>query len=382
MIDRLMRGVVAVVVAVFAFAAARADVLCCPADLSGDGAVGPADLSILLGSWGGSGPGDLDGSGTVDAADLALLLNGWGACGGEWVATYGGMPGADGVVLDAIWFDDGSGAGPRLHVAGDFASIGGAPAQGVARWTGQGWEPLAPFGPTVEKLVSFDDGSGAGPSLYGVVGQALQKWTGTGWAAVGTASHPIHALAVHDDGNGPALFVGGSFVQIGGVPAKRIARFDGSSWSAVGEGVNSSVFALAVYDDGTGEKLYAGGSFTLSELLFLGGVAAWDGSAWAPLAGGWAVPCGRSRSSTTAAVLRSSSVATFSCSTVSDRRSASPDGTARGQRSPSVAMARCAPCRLSPARRGPRFGSAAHSRTRVATCRRDSLRGTARRGGC
>ncbi len=49
-----------------------------PFDLDGDGAVGPADLGILLGAWGTSGPGDFDGDGAVGAADLAQLLGAWG----------------------------------------------------------------------------------------------------------------------------------------------------------------------------------------------------------------------------------------------------------------------------------------------------------------
>jgi hypothetical protein len=47
-------------------------------DLDGDGAVGAADLAILLGAWGGGGDADLDGDGTVGAADLAVLLGQWG----------------------------------------------------------------------------------------------------------------------------------------------------------------------------------------------------------------------------------------------------------------------------------------------------------------
>jgi hypothetical protein len=49
-------------------------------DLNGDGTVGPADLAILLGSWGPCDgcPADLDGDGIVDAADLAILLGNWG----------------------------------------------------------------------------------------------------------------------------------------------------------------------------------------------------------------------------------------------------------------------------------------------------------------
>ncbi|MBL9148244.1 MAG: hypothetical protein JNM94_06060 [Phycisphaerae bacterium] len=49
-------------------------------DLDGDGAVGPADLALLLGAWGPCVAGcnaDLDGDGAVGAADLGLLLGAW-----------------------------------------------------------------------------------------------------------------------------------------------------------------------------------------------------------------------------------------------------------------------------------------------------------------
>jgi type IV secretory pathway TrbD component len=51
-----------------------------PADLNGDGSVGPADLASLLALFGPAtpgGPGDIDGSGNVDALDLATLLSRW-----------------------------------------------------------------------------------------------------------------------------------------------------------------------------------------------------------------------------------------------------------------------------------------------------------------
>jgi hypothetical protein len=55
----------------------------CDADLDGDGFVGPADLAILLGTWGPvptPDPPDFDGDGDVDAFDLAFLLGNWGSC--------------------------------------------------------------------------------------------------------------------------------------------------------------------------------------------------------------------------------------------------------------------------------------------------------------
>ena len=54
----------------------------CPADLSGDGAVGPDDLAQLLGNWGPCAecPADFNGDGVVGPLDLAILLGAWGPC--------------------------------------------------------------------------------------------------------------------------------------------------------------------------------------------------------------------------------------------------------------------------------------------------------------
>ena len=57
----------------------RADL---PADLNGDGALGLADLTILLGNFGCTVPaacsGDLDADGDTDLSDLTLLLANFG----------------------------------------------------------------------------------------------------------------------------------------------------------------------------------------------------------------------------------------------------------------------------------------------------------------
>ena len=71
----------------------------------------------------------------------------------------------------------------------------------------------------------------------------------------------VDALTVFDDGSGPALHAGGNFTIAGGLSASRIARWNGSSWSALGSGTNDRIGALAVFDDGTGPALYAGGHF-------------------------------------------------------------------------------------------------------------------------
>jgi hypothetical protein len=65
-----------------------------------------------------------------------------------------------------------------------------------------------------------------------------------------------------DDGAGAALFVAGEFVRAGGVEATGFARWDGSSFSAPGGGLDSSAFALATFDAGAGADLVVAGAFT------------------------------------------------------------------------------------------------------------------------
>ncbi|MFZ9691305.1 MAG: BACON domain-containing protein, partial [Phycisphaerales bacterium] len=57
----------------------------CFGDLTGDGVIDGADLSVLLGYWGPCGLGgceaaDLTGDGQIDGADLSVMLGGWGGC--------------------------------------------------------------------------------------------------------------------------------------------------------------------------------------------------------------------------------------------------------------------------------------------------------------
>src|SRR5215212_2614337 len=59
------------------------------------------------------------------------------------------------------------------------------------------------------------------------------------WApfAAHGADDSISAMIVFDDGSGPALYAGGAFTAAGGTNASRVARWDGTSWSALGSGI-------------------------------------------------------------------------------------------------------------------------------------------------
>lgn len=135
------------------------------------------------------------------------------------------IPGSGGVTASFI-YDDGT--GPALYIGGDFPSFNGVPGtQGIARWDGESWSSV-----------------GGGVSLGG----------------------RVEAFAVYDDGTGPALYVGGSFTDAGGVAnTENIAKWDGVSWSATQSfpSLSGSVYDLevATLNEAEGPRLYAGGYF-------------------------------------------------------------------------------------------------------------------------
>jgi len=88
----------------------------------------------------------------------------------------------------------------------------------------------------------------------------------------------VWAIAV----SGSAVYVGGCFSHAGGVPANYIARWDGSSWSALGSGLNGYVSAIAV----SGSNVYAGGTFSQAGGVSAHNIARWNGTSWFALGSG------------------------------------------------------------------------------------------------
>jgi hypothetical protein len=177
-------------------------------------------------------------------------------------------------VLALTVFDDNG--GPALFAGGAFTGAGGVAANHVAKWDGSSWTALGSgMNSAVAALTAFDDGGG--PALYAggyftiaghLAASRIAKWDGSSWAPLGTGigsnglSNYVLALTVFDDGSGPALYAGGDFTTAGGLAAKYIAMWDGSSWTPLGAGMADDVFALTVFDDGTGlPALYTGGAF-------------------------------------------------------------------------------------------------------------------------
>lgn len=102
------------------------------------------------------------------------------------------------------------------------------------------------------------------------------------------SSGKIRASAVYDDGNGPALYVAGDFLTIDNIEARYIAKWDGTSWSALGAGIKGNIRALIPFDEGDGPLLYVGGRGGLGIVggEIVGSIARWDGTFWSDLNGG------------------------------------------------------------------------------------------------
>lgn len=110
----------------------------------------------------------------------------------------------------------------------------------------------------------------------------IMQWNGTEWEALGSGlsgniinTAPVmypHQLFVA----GGMLYVIGNFRTAGGLTVNGVAQWNGSSWSAMGEGFNSTVYAITVFQD----ELYVGGDFTASGSTALNRLAKWSGSEW------------------------------------------------------------------------------------------------------
>jgi hypothetical protein len=118
----------------------------------------------------------------------------------------------------------------------------------------------------------------------GVTANRLAKWNGSSWSAVGSGvSGIVYALGTH---NG-SLVIGGLFSAAGGVPANAIAMYDGANFSALGSGCSGGfypyVFSVLSYNG----ELYSAGFYTIAGGVTVNGIAKWNGSAWSGFNGGF-----------------------------------------------------------------------------------------------
>ncbi len=246
--------------------------------LPGFSSFGPLGLTIAVPASGPHGivvGGAFSSAGESAAAQLARFD------GITWRAVVEGNA-LIGDVAASVVHDDGT--GKRVYVGGDLDAAGLDAVDLVARFDGEQLERVGRYAQdagAVRALASAD--LGTGPRLYaagtfstigGVPASRMATWDGSAWSALanGGANATVEALLHDPAADAHGLYTGGAFTNVGGVAAIGVARFDGASWTQVGAGL-AGVSALAFFDDGAGPRLHAAGAFA-------GRIARFDGLAW------------------------------------------------------------------------------------------------------
>jgi trimeric autotransporter adhesin len=179
--------------------------------------------------------------------------------------------------------------GGNLYVGGSFTNAGGVSASSIAMWDGGAWHALGPgLGGQVLALVSYGGYiyAGGGFTNTGLGITNLAKWDGANWTAVGLGTDQ----AVRDlETNSGNLYAGGSFTRIDTISAGRIAVWNGSAWSPLGNGtlpptlgsLGAGVYKMVW----RGNRMYVAGNFGQVGTVAASHVAGWDGTNWFALGG-------------------------------------------------------------------------------------------------
>jgi len=218
--------------------------------------------------------------------------------GSEWTD----VPGADGEIRALL--PTALGGVPEMFICGRFVEGDVLSLNNIGRFDGNQWEKVGHgTNESIQSLVAWDvDGAGPLPRQVYAGGDFTQSgasalnriasWNGSTWSALGAGMNDsvVYFEALDGEPGMPgSLHCSGRFTTAGGSVANHVAEWDGTAWSAVGSAPNSSVGPLRRYQDDEGFTLYAVGVFTFPGSPAVSQLARFAGGEWQPLAGGGAV---------------------------------------------------------------------------------------------
>ncbi len=262
--------------------------------------------------------GNFTTAGPITANKIAK----WNSLTKAWSALGSGVTGSNSPIL-AIAV-----AGDKVYAGGNFGSIGGITASNIAVWNGNNWSPLGTGvngTVTVIKVVGEDIYVGGSfGTAGGMTANRIAKWNGTSWSGFNSAVIPNTVRAIESSGNnlyvgsdyttldnpnyllkydgttwtplangitgggvtsiavsGSDVYISGGFTAVGGISAARLAKWNGSNWSALGSGIPGNNNILKITNLGT--DIIATGIFTSVDGIAANNIAKWNGNAWSPL---------------------------------------------------------------------------------------------------
>jgi hypothetical protein len=127
------------------------------------------------------------------------------------------------------------------------AGIGGGPVR-VARWNGTAWSAVGSIGSVPTALGTLPNGD-----LVAAGYSQVARWNGAAWVPLATLTQAlgspyVQGLQVLPNGD---VVIGGVFTTVGGVAANRLARWNGTAWSAMASVVGGIPNDLALTPGGT-----------------------------------------------------------------------------------------------------------------------------------
>lgn len=214
-----------------------------------------------------------------------------------WTALQGGVFGAPAtVVTDLEVFDDGN--GPCLYASGLFENAGTVEASNIAKWDGNAWSPLGlGTGPGAWVMTPLAINGSTYLAVAGSMNEAggmfvrnAALWDGSEWSALTALPDQsligsVYALQAVDEGDEQVLYAGGRF-NLGETDNVNAAKWDGSSWTPLGETPFGWVYSLAAYEFGGRTRIFGGGFFSFDTQSPVPRVAEWDGTQWTLLGSG------------------------------------------------------------------------------------------------
>lgn len=210
---------------------------------------------------------------------LAVAMLGASAaaqCAPQW------GPSPVGATNGVIW-ESAVHANGDVFVSGAFTIIDGVAANHVARWDGTTWVPLGP-GVGTQNAGALAVLPGGDLIAVSGVGGTIQRWDGASWSMFAPGGNLSGYATLVVAANGDVL-TGGFFTS----PASYIARWTGATWVSLGSGLTggtsggAGVEAILEMPNG---DLIAGGAFTSAGVMSVNNIARWNGSAWSSLGNG------------------------------------------------------------------------------------------------